>query len=102
MYRTKQIEVDARRLADGANDEVMAWCGGRPTHSIIEGRRFFVPKNGVAFVGDWVVRRGGAFLVLTDEAFRAAYEEVPAVAKAVAKPQATPAATPVSDTAVKS
>lgn len=105
-YRTKQTEVEAARLVDGANEDVMTWCAGQATQSHMEGRKFHVPKergipgetfgrewNRPANVGDWIVKADGGFSVLTDEAFRARYEEIKAEpAKAAAKATVAPAA----------
>ena len=77
-------------IPDVANlDAALAWCNGSVTSSIIEGKLFHVPVGPrntrrttvlhVAHIGDWIVKQADDFYVLTDEEFKARYEEIKAV-----------------------
>lgn len=105
-YRTKQFEIEARQLGKDydADVDIMRWCNGTPTNSIVEGALFHVPTRkkdalratatAVARKGDWVVKLTEGFVVLTDAEFQERYEVVPtAAATATATVTPTAAAT---------
>jgi hypothetical protein len=82
-YSRKPFEVTAEQVTDTNLQDIAEWING--TVKILErGNAPFIEvaiqgphqpdRVGMAFVGDWVLRRGTTNRVCSDQAFRANYD----------------------------
>jgi len=100
-YKTRSVEVEALRLSFGEKnsidewDEVCeflgaSWLSGKDESDRIRVQRPPLRRRGnvevaytppgsdtcFAYAGNWLVKRNGALLFMSDETFRAEYEKV--------------------------
>lgn len=76
--------VEAHQVSQENIDDLLPWCNGRRHegslfhHQDRDNEIVLFTRDGtqVARIGDWVVARGGTFVVYTDEGFNASFAPV--------------------------
>lgn len=84
QFVRKPIYVDAVRVTKGNFQEVAEWCGGEIQTDRNTKKQFIrvrvnhpkVPRQTMAFVGDWVLYTETGYKIYTKNAFRSSFDEV--------------------------
>lgn len=85
-YERIPFEVDAIRITDNNFHDVARWCGGNVITILEDGvekkcikvrvRRRINIRQTRGFVGDWILRSNGGFMVYLDAAFSDCFQPV--------------------------
>lgn len=85
-WRTRPVEVEARRVTEETLTEVAAWCNGKARIPSCRILLTTVEGENHANVGDWIVKyASGGFTILSPDLFAAIYEPVAAPPEGAAK-----------------